>query len=119
VEADPVAATPHTAPDLPLAESLLALTRAMSAAAQEGRWEELVALEAQRRPLIAQLFVRSQPVTGGPGHDRLAALVHEMQARDRQTADLAEAARCELADILARFGRARHAVEAYEVIGGR
>lgn len=72
--------------ELPLALAL-ALTRAMLEAARAGDWEQLIALEAERQPLIVQPLARNQDSVRQLGE--LLALDRELYALISRARDAA------------------------------
>jgi hypothetical protein len=88
--------------DLP---RVLDLTESMHAAASEGRWDELTALEAERDPILRQGSMRPGPET--------LELLKSIMLLDGLITDLVSAARDETASQWDASRRVRRAVAAY------
>lgn len=84
---------------------VLELTEAMHEAASESRWNDLVALEAERDPVLYAGAMRQSPET----LDTLRSIM----LLEKLITDLASAARDETAELLGHTRRVHRAVAAY------
>ena len=89
---------------------LLELTRGMRLAAEEGDWDRLIALEEERRPLIAALF---EPPPQAPESPALRVAIKLIQDQDREIMSLAGAGLEEFRREMRTLDSGRRAVKAY------
>jgi hypothetical protein len=97
-------------------ERMLALTRSARERAQAGDWNAVVALEAERRPLIRSFFAAPLPAQG---RVRVASAIREMLSSDAGLIALAAAGRDEAAAESRKLRRGRAATAAYAATGTR
>ncbi|MBA2077190.1 flagellar protein FliT [Rhodanobacter sp. PCA2] len=90
-------------------ERALAVSDSMLAAARDGRWDNLPALDAERQPLLH---------AGHPRDGRSRELLQQLLACNQEMLDLTARVRAEVADALSRHGYARHALRAYVDLAG-
>jgi hypothetical protein len=91
-------------------DRLRSLTQDLLHAARAGEWDTTTQLEAERRPLLYQVF---GAVTPGQ-HIRYRALLQDILSVDREVMLLAQCRRDELAGLLHQVGHGRSALKAYE-----
>ncbi|MEX1826330.1 flagellar protein FliT [Luteibacter sp. CQ10] len=84
---------------------VLELTESMHEAASESRWDDLIALEAERDPVLHSGTMRQSPET--------LETLKSIMLLDKLITDLASAARDETARELGQARRVRRAVAAY------
>lgn len=89
---------------------ILSLTDSLLVAANNGEWEQIERLEAQRRPLIFEFFQRypnaKQSVT-------IAEDIAKILAQDRKVMELATKHQNQIAIELGRLKQNRHAIATY------
>jgi hypothetical protein len=90
-------------------ERALAVSASMLAAAQEGRWDSLPGLDAERQPLLH---------AGHPRDARSRELLRQLLACNEEMLGLAARARGEVADALGRHGYTHQALRAYVDLAG-
>ena len=91
-------------------DRLKSLTQELLRSARAADWDATTQLEAERRPLLYQIF---GAVTPGQ-HIRYRALLQEILSVDREVMRLAQHRRDELAGLLHQVGHGRSALKAYE-----
>jgi hypothetical protein len=91
--------------------ALLALTQDMLVSAEAGEWEQLMALEAKRRPLLTALF---EPVADASAVRVVRDIAEVVLKADRRILALSEAGREQTAADLARIDQGQRAVRAYK-----
>ena len=97
-----------------LLDEALAISRRMAELGDQGEWETVVALEAQRRTLLEQAFSTHAPADEFVG-DRVRTILdldkrlmaQSIEARDRVAREIEQA------------GRGRKAAPAYQAAGAR
>lgn len=92
----------------------LQLSKAMRIAAGESEWERVVALEAERRPVIENAFTGKEDSSSS--RRNAEQLVREILELDRQVMQQAGKARDSAADELANLSRGRRVVNAYRSV---
>jgi len=95
-------------------ERILQLTREMYARAQAGEWEAVAVAEAERDPLIGELFGTAQDGDGGPLSDSVHEGVREILETDRRTMELLVKRRTEVADRAHELAEGERVRMAYE-----
>ena len=93
---------------------VLELTRSARESAQAGDWSMVVALEAERRPLLRTLFAQPFPPQA---RARVAAAIREILTSDAGLIALASAGRNETAVETRRLRRSRSAAAIYAAAG--
>jgi|KBSSwiStaDraftv2_1062776.scaffolds.fasta_scaffold2691849_1 hypothetical protein len=93
---------------------VLELTRSARESAHAGDWSMVVALEAERRPLLRTLFAQPFP---REARSRVAAAIREILTSDAGLIALASAGRNETADETRRVRRSRNAAAIYAANG--
>lgn len=83
-------------------------THRMLALATEDAWQEVVALEAERRALLEQAFATREPLS-----ESLAARVREILELDKVLMEASLRIRDEIGTELGRINRGRRGTEAY------
>lgn len=91
-----------------LLEQAVAMTHRMHTCGSEGLWDEVIALEPQRRALLEQAFATRAPVD-----ERLAACVREILDVDRELMQCSLQARDRAAQELGLLNRGRKVSNAY------
>jgi hypothetical protein len=91
-----------------LLDQAVAMTHRMQACGSEGRWDEVIALEPQRRSLLEQAFATRDAVD-----ERLAARVREILEIDKQLMQYSLKARDQAAEELGLLSRGRKGSNAY------
>jgi len=91
-------------------DRLRSLTQDLLNAARAGDWDATTQLEAERRPLLYQIFGAVMPGQ----HIRYRALLQDILSVDREVMQLAQCRRDELAGLLHQVGHGRSALKAYE-----
>lgn len=91
-------------------DMLMSLTQDLLRSARAADWDATTQLEAERRPLLYQVF---GSVTPGK-HIRYHSLLQEILSVDREIMQLAQQRRDELASLLHQVGHGRTALKAYE-----
>lgn len=91
-------------------DMLMSLTQDLLRSARAADWDATTQLEADRRPLLYQIF---GAVTPGK-HIRYRSLLQEILSVDREIMQLAQQRRDELAGLLHQVGHGRTALKAYE-----
>lgn len=95
-----------------LVDQALALTREMAALGDAGDWEQVIALEIERRGLLEAAFTTRAQVD-----EDLAAKVRQLLAIDQELLKGAREAQGRLADALTHANRGRAATTAYRATG--
>jgi hypothetical protein len=95
-----------------LVDLALAVTRQMAALGDAGDWEQVVALEIERRGLLEAAFTTRAQVD-----EDLAAKVRQLLAIDQELLASARQAQGQLADALTHSNRGRAAATAYRATG--
>ncbi len=93
---------------------VLRLTREANEFARAGDWTQVVQIEAQRRPLLREVFVDR---TTGPQDDERS--IREILASDRELIELARAQRAEAAGNALASKRNKQAIHQYSSNGAR
>lgn len=91
-------------------DMLMSLSHNLLHCARAGDWDATTQLEAERRPLLYQIF---GAVTRGK-HIRYHTLLQDILSVDREIMQLAQQRRDELAGLLHQVGQGRTALKAYE-----
>lgn len=91
-----------------LLQQAVAMTHRMQTCGSEGRWQEVIELEPQRRSLLEQVFATRAPVD-----ERLAASVREILEIDKQLMQHSLEARDQAAEELGLLARSRKVSKAY------
>jgi bisphosphoglycerate-independent phosphoglycerate mutase (AlkP superfamily) len=89
---------------------LLDLSRTMLAKAQDGLWDEVIALETQRQELIKLFF--AEPVHQAHA-EAVAAGIKTILALDEKITELAEVKRFDILQLLQTLEQGKKAVKAY------
>jgi hypothetical protein len=92
----------------------LRLSKAMQIAAGESEWERVVALEAERRPVIENALTGKEDSSSS--RRNAEQVVREILELDRQVMHQAREARDCAADELANLNRGRRVVKAYRSV---
>lgn len=88
---------------------LRGLTEDLLDRAQSGDWDTVVAIEAERRPLLYSVFGAVAPGQ----HVQHQALLNEILTANREIMRLAQSRRDELGGQLRQLGKGRNALKAY------
>lgn len=94
-------------------DSALSLTEQMISRAQAGEWEEVAALDRERRQILASFF--SKPLSGDM-KARVAEGIRTILEKDREILRLGVAKRSELKASLSSMGKKKSAVKAYSAV---
>lgn len=95
-------------------EAMARLSGQMLEAAQQGQWDELVALEQKRDAVLAELRVEAaQHGIPDAVAAQVAKLIEAILAADSETGSLALSWRGELKELLASLGTERKLFQAY------
>ena len=90
-------------------QRIISLSNQMLENARQQRWDDLSAIEDQRRQLLTEFF--SRPVKGPKS--ALANSIRSILEKDREIVRLGAEKREELRGALQKFNRQKHAVHAY------
>jgi|GEM_PF-874933 len=90
-------------------QRIISLSNQMLENARQQRWDDVSAIEGQRRQLLTEFF--SQPVKVQKGI--LANSIRSILENDREIVRLGAEERDELRGALQKFNRQKHAVHAY------
>lgn len=90
-------------------QRIISLSNQMLENARRQRWDDVSAIEDQRRQLLTEFF--SQPVKVQKG--ALANSIRSILEKDREIVRLGAEKREELRGALQKFNRQKHAVHAY------
>lgn len=90
-------------------QQLRSLTQQLLNSASAADWDAATAIEADRRPLMYQVFGRIVP----GDHGLHQALLNEILSADREIIRLAKQRHAELAKLLRQMNQGRSAHEAY------
>lgn len=90
--------------------SIIDLTRQILEKARAGEWDDLIALESVRRPIIARCFDASRHALFEAGD---AAGIQELRELNNRILEIGRGRREELVKILADSGRQRRAADHY------
>jgi hypothetical protein len=93
---------------------ILDLTRQILEKAHAGEWDDLIALEAVRRPIIARCFDASRHALFAAGD---AVSLQELRELNNRILEIGRGRRDELVKILADSGRQRRAADHYRRAG--
>ena len=99
---------------IPRLERALAESQAMLAAAQDGRWDDLIEMETARRNLIAEASGVEVTVLDDALVARKKDLIRDILAADAQIKALTQAWMGELQDVLTSVQVERKLIRAYE-----
>ncbi len=90
-------------------QRIISLSNQMLENARQQKWDDVSAIEDQRRQLLTEFF--SQPVKGQKS--ALANNIRSILEKDREIVRLGAEKREELRGALQKFNRQKHAVHAY------
>lgn len=93
---------------------LFGLSAQMLAAAREGRWDDLPALEQRRAELVNELRQDSlQSLVPASASSQVAELIESIQKMDTEIYELVEAWKAELSDLLGSMKTERKLSDTY------
>lgn len=105
----------HRDRELKAYRSLLENAQAMLAAAQEGRWDDLIQMDQQRSFCLNQLIEASESIasTQLASSPEKASFIKNILAIDEQTKDLVKSWQSEMAQTLGTMDNSRKLANAY------
>lgn len=94
---------------------IVASSEQMLVAAEQGRWDDLIALESARRALVVEVTTMATPTLATSSREQKETMIHRVLAIDERVRGLTETWMTEIKTLLTSVQAERKLVKAYDL----